>query len=110
MTEKDFVSQPFNYSDSIDYQKESIVSRTIIEKDTGTVTLFAFDAGQNLSTHSAPYDALVQIVAGTGIIVIDSKRFTLKAPGSIIMPAEVPHSVVAEEKFKMVLTMIKNKD
>ncbi|MGM0441979.1 MAG: cupin domain-containing protein, partial [Elusimicrobiota bacterium] len=100
---------PFKYSDMVHYQEGSIVSRTIIEKGTGSVTLFAFDAGEKLSTHSAPYDALVQIIEGTGQITIDNKKFVLEAPQAIVMPADIPHSVSAKKKFKMVLTMIKEK-
>ncbi|MBS3770819.1 MAG: cupin domain-containing protein [Bacteroidales bacterium] len=110
MTDKNLISEPFNYAKMIDYQEGAIVSRTIIEKDTGTVTLFAFDAGQKLSTHSTPYEGLVQIVEGTGVIIINGKKFILDAPSSIIMPADKPHSVEAEERFKMVLIMIKAKN
>jgi len=99
--------QPFNYQELAEYQEGSVVSRTIIDKKSGTVTLFAFDNGQKLSTHSAPFDALVQIVEGEGLIVIDKKECRIKAPLSIIMPADVPHSVHAEERFKMLLVMIR---
>jgi len=100
---------PLNYPNLVDYQDGSIVSRAVIEKEAGTVTLFAFDKGQKLSPHSAPYDALLQIVEGTGLVVIDKKEFRLGAPAAIIMPANIPHAVRAPEKFKMLLTMIKSK-
>jgi quercetin dioxygenase-like cupin family protein len=73
------------------------------------VTIFAFDKGQKLSTHSAPYDALVQIVEGRGLIVIEDKEFPLEAPQAIIMPADKPHAVHAPTRFKMILTMIRTK-
>lgn len=108
-TDQKLVSTVFKYDEVVQYQEGSIVSRTIIDKDEGTVTLFAFDEGQRLSTHSAPFDALVQIVDGTGIITIDNKEFEIPAPGAIIMPANKPHSVAGKGQFKMVLTMIRVK-
>ncbi len=101
------ISQSFDYSELVTYQEGSIVSRTIINKPVGTVTVFAFDAGQKLSTHSAPYDALLQVVDGSGLITIEGKEFTLDAPMAIIMPADKPHAVDAPQRFKMVLTMIR---
>jgi quercetin dioxygenase-like cupin family protein len=100
---------PLDYSRLVDYQEGSIVSRAIIDKKIGTITVFAFDKGQQLSPHSAPYDALLQVVAGKGLVVIDKKEFPLKAPAAIIMPAGIPHAVRAPEKFKMILTMIRSK-
>jgi len=109
-TDQKLISKIFSYNDTVNYQEGSIVSRTIIDKDEGTVTVFAFDEDQRLSTHSAPYDALVQIVDGTSIITIEDQEFKIEAPGSIIMPANKPHSVAGEGQFKMVLTMIRVKD
>ena len=101
-----FIAVPFLVS----WQEGSIVSRTIIDKNVGTVTVFAFDEDQKLSTHSAPFDALVQIVEGTGIIRIEDEVFEIDAPGVIIMPANKPHSVAGKGRFKMVLTMIRVKE
>ena len=91
------------------YQDGSIVSRTIIDRKAGTVTLFAFDAGQKLSEHTTPYDALVHIVEGEAVITIGGTPQTITAGSMVIMPADVPHAVAAEKRFKMVLTMIREK-
>lgn len=93
----------------VDYQDGSVVSRAIVDKDVGTITVFAFDKGQKLSTHSAPYDALVQILDGRGLIVIESQEFPLRTGEAVIMPADKPHAVHATERFKMLLTMIRAK-
>lgn len=94
--------------DMVDYQKDAIVSKTIIEKKTGTVTLFAFDAGQGLSEHTAPFDALVQVLDGEVQITISGKPFHLKQGEMIIMPAGEPHALKAVSHFKMLLTMIRS--
>ena len=91
-----------------DYQKGSVVSRTLIDKKTGTVTFFAFDEGQGLSEHTAPYDALVHLVEGESEIVISGKSYNLNGGQMIIMPANEPHSLKAVKKFKMILIMIKD--
>jgi quercetin dioxygenase-like cupin family protein len=91
----------------VDYANDSVVSKTIIEKAVGTVTLFAFDAGQGLSEHQAPYDATVLIVDGSAVLTIGGKDVNAKAGEIVIMPANVPHSVQAKEKFKMLLIMIR---
>jgi len=91
----------------VDYAADSIVSKTIIDKSVGTITLFAFDAGQSLSEHQATFDAVVQVVAGAAIIIIDGKEIETQAGGIIIMPANIPHAVKAKERFKMLLTMIR---
>jgi len=91
----------------VDYFLEGIVSKRILDKPVGTVTLFAFDKGQRLSTHSAPFDAIVQVIEGEAEIGINDQPFQMKSGDTIIMPAGIPHSVIATEKFKMVLTMIK---
>lgn len=93
--------------DMVGYQEGSVVSRTIIGKDTGTVTLFAFDEGQGLSEHKAPFDAIVCILDGEAEIVISGKAFNLKAGEMIIMPADDPHALKAVKKFKMFLIMIR---
>jgi quercetin dioxygenase-like cupin family protein len=92
----------------VGYQEGAVVSRTLINQKTGTVTLFAFDAGQELSEHTAPYDALVQILDGETEITISGQPFQLKAGDLIIMPANQPHAVKALTKFKMMLTMIRS--
>lgn len=100
-------STPFSIKDMINYSCGSIVSKTIIKKPAGTITLFAFDAGQELSEHTAPYDALVQVFDGVAEITIDGKAYSVSNNESIILPATIPHAVKAKEKFKMMLTMIK---
>jgi quercetin dioxygenase-like cupin family protein len=102
------LANPFTYSDLVQYQDGSIVSRTIIDKDEGTITVFAFDSDQRLSTHSAPFDALVEIVDGKAVINIEGTDFQLSKGEQIIMPANKAHSVHAEERFKMVLVMIRS--
>lgn len=91
----------------VDYQDAGIVSSTILKKETGNVSLFAFDAGQALSEHTAPFDAMVIIIDGEAEISIDGKPFDLKEGDLIIMPANIPHAVKAVKRFKMLLTMIK---
>ena len=93
--------------DLTDYQEGSIVSRTIIDKEVGTITLFAFDKGQGLSEHTTPFDALVQLLDGEGDVIISGKNYRLKAGEMIIMPANEPHYVESVTKFKMMLTMIR---
>jgi len=96
----------FNLKD-VDYQEEAIVSRTVIDKDCGTITLFVFDKGQGLSEHTAPYDAFVHILHGKAEIKISKKQYILCEGDMIIMPANKPHEVRALEPFKMLLVMIK---
>jgi quercetin dioxygenase-like cupin family protein len=93
----------------IKYQTGSIVSRTLIKKPTGTVTLFAFDVGQELSEHTAPFDALAQILDGKAEITIAGQPMQLTAGQMVVMPAGKPHAVKAIEAFKMMLIMIKEK-
>ena len=95
-------------TDLADYQTGSIISRTIIDKKTGTVTFFAFDKGQGLSEHTAPFDAMVYIIDGEAEITISGKPFHLKQGEMIIMPANEPHALKAVKKFKMMLTMIRS--
>ncbi len=93
--------------DMVAYQQGSVVSRTLIKKDAGTVTLFAFDGGQGLSEHSAPYDALVNVIDGEASIFIGGERHQVKEGEMLVMPADVPHAVKAEMPFKMMLVMIR---
>jgi len=97
----------FRFPEKVEYSSEGIISKRIIDRPAGTVTLFSFDKDQRLSTHSAPFDAMVQVIEGEAEIVINEKPFSLKTGDTIIMPAGVPHAVNAAKKFKMVLTMIK---
>ena len=101
------LGKPFQYSDLVQYQEGSVVSRTIIKKETGTVTIFAFDRGEKLSEHTAPFDALVEVIDGEATIVIQGEAYKVSAGQQIIMPADIPHAVNAEQKFKMVLVMIR---
>jgi quercetin dioxygenase-like cupin family protein len=94
--------------DMVNYQKEAVVSKTIIDKSTGTVTLFAFATGQGLSEHTAPFDALVQVLDGEVEIRISGNPFHLKQGEIIIMPANEPHALKAVNNFKMLLTMIRS--
>jgi len=96
-------------NEAIEYSKGAIVSKTIIEKKTGTITLFSFDEGQNLSEHTVSFDALVQIIDGEDEIIINKRSHILKTGQMIIMPANISHAVNAKKKFKMLLTMIKDK-
>ena len=93
----------------VDYSSGSIVSRTISKSKSGTITLFSFDVGEELSEHSAPYDAFVQVVDGEVVLVIGGERVTASKGEIVLMPANIPHAVVAEKRFKMILTMIKDK-
>ncbi|MBU4254632.1 MAG: cupin domain-containing protein [Acidobacteria bacterium] len=90
-----------------DYQTDAVVSKTLLEKKTGTVTVFAFDQGQGLSEHTAPFDAMVQILDGEGEIRISGKPYILTQGEMIIMPAGQPHSLFATKPFKMLLIMIR---
>jgi quercetin dioxygenase-like cupin family protein len=89
------------------YVPVAVVSKTLIDKPVGTITLFSFDAGQGLSEHTAPYDAFIEVLDGEAKIRIAEKWLTVKAGEAVVMPANVPHAVQAEEKFKMLLVMIR---
>lgn len=97
----------FRFSESVDYSADGIISKRVLDRPVGTVTLFSFDKGQRLSTHSAPFDAMVQVIEGNAEIIINEVQHLLQNGDSIIMPAGIPHAVNATEKFKMILTMIK---
>jgi len=101
-------AQAIRLIDLADYQGGSVVSRTIIDKKTGTVTFFAFDEGQGLSEHTAPFDALVYLLDGEAEVVISGKPLYLKEGEMVIMPANQPHALRAVKKFKMILTMIRS--
>jgi quercetin dioxygenase-like cupin family protein len=105
---EDLKSKALNLADLLEYQEGAVVSREIIRKETGTVTIFAFDKGEGLSEHSAPFDAMVQIIDGESIITISGKENHVKKGEMIIMPANEPHALHAVEKYKMLLTMIRS--
>lgn len=94
--------------DLVSYQEGSIVSKTLLDKKTGTVTLFAFARGQGLSEHTAPFDAMVCVLDGTAEVTIDGDPVTVPQGGMIVMPANRPHALKALEPFKMMLTMIRS--
>jgi quercetin dioxygenase-like cupin family protein len=97
-----------SFTGSIEYQNGAVVSRTILKHDSGSVTLFAFDAGQGLSEHTTPHEALVQIVEGEAEITISGKANRVKKGDMLRMPAGEPHALKAVTRFKMILTMIRN--
>ncbi len=92
----------------IDYQEGSVVSRTILETETGTVTLFAFAEGQGLSEHTAPFDALVHLLDGEAEVIISGHSLSVQEGELVIMPANKPHALKAVAKFKMLLTMLRS--
>jgi quercetin dioxygenase-like cupin family protein len=99
--------EPITLKDYIEYSPDSVVSKTLKQNPAGTVTLFAFDSGQGLSEHSAPFDAVVQVIDGEGHFIIGGEYHNLTEGQLIIMPANVPHAIRAEEKFKMLLLMLR---
>jgi quercetin dioxygenase-like cupin family protein len=94
--------------DLVSYQADAIVSRIVLKRDAGNVTLFAFDAGQELSEHTAPYDALVQVVDGAAVITVGGRPYRLGTGEMLLMPAHQPHALKAVSRFKMLLTMIRS--
>jgi len=102
------ISKVVRLNELIDYQEGSIVSRTLLNKKTGTITLFAFDVGQGLSEHTAPFDALVYLLDGEAETVISGNPLTLRKGEMVLMPANQLHALKAITKFKMLLTMIKS--
>ncbi len=108
MSNQNIKKSILNLESLLDYQDGSVVSRAIINKDVGTVTLFSFDKEESLSEHTAPFDALVYVFDGEAEIIISKEKFILKSGQMIIMPANEPHALKAIEKFKMILIMIKS--
>jgi len=104
----DLLGKAIDISSLAEYHEGSVVSREIIKKEVGTVTIFAFDKGQGLSEHSAPFDAMVQIVDGEAEITISGNLNIVKKGELIIMPANEPHALAAVKPFKMILTMIRS--
>jgi quercetin dioxygenase-like cupin family protein len=103
-------SQAFDLAKLVDYADGAVVSRTIAENDSGTITLFAFDEGQNLSEHTAPFDAFVQILDGRAELIISGQAVEASAGQIVLMPANIPHAVKAQGRFKMLLTIIRNRN
>jgi quercetin dioxygenase-like cupin family protein len=106
-TQENLIAKVINTSSLVDYQDGSVVSRAIMKKQAGNVTFFAFDKGEFLSEHKAPFDAMVNIIDGSAEIIIAGESHIVKSGQMIIMPANIPHAVKATEKFKMMLTMVK---
>lgn len=96
-----------NLKNSVEYQANAVVSKEILKTSTGSVTLFSFDEGQGLSEHSTPFDAIAQIIEGEAAITIAGEEYKVPEGEIIIMPANIPHALKAEKKFKMLLTMLK---
>ncbi len=105
MTEKSTIYQ---IDKLVEYQENSVVSKELVKKETGTITVFAFDKGEGLSEHAAPYDAMIQIIDGKLELTLNKKLYTLEKGDMIIMPANDPHALHAAERFKMILSMIKS--
>ncbi len=108
MNDESLIGKVENIADLVDYQTGSVVSRTIIDKPTGTLTLFAFDEGQGLSEHTTPFDALVHLLDGKAEVTISGNPLRLQQGEMVIMPAHQPHSLKAFSRFKMLLVMIKS--
>ena len=108
-TADELKARAIGLKDFVDYADGSVVSKTLIDKKVGTLTLFAFDADQGLSEHTAPYDAVVQVLDGEAKLVIAGQSVKARAGELVIMPSDVPHEVRAVQRFKMLLTMIREK-
>ena len=102
-------SEPREIVSLVDYAEGSVVSRTLVDKDTGTITLFAFEEGESLSEHTTPYDALVQVLDGEATLIIGGEEVRAGAGQMVLMPADIPHAVRARQRFKMLLTMIRER-
>ena len=101
-------SEAVSLAGMVNYQEGAVVSRTLLSRPTGTVTLFAFDAGQGLSEHTAPFDALAHLLEGEAEIVVSGKALPTRAGEAVLMPANQPHALKAVTRFKMLLTMIRS--
>ncbi|MDF7826283.1 cupin domain-containing protein [Pontiellaceae bacterium B12227] len=105
----DFINRPLDLKNEISYADGAVISKILLKKEVGNITLFSFDKGQGLSEHTSPYDAVVQVVEGKGSFIVDGEMKTVEEGGMIIMPANIPHDVqAAEQPFKMLLTMIRS--
>ncbi|RAP50686.1 MAG: cupin [Methanosphaera sp. rholeuAM74] len=101
-------SEKYDLVNLIEYQDNSVVSIELMKKQTGTVTLFAFDKGEGLSEHTAPFDAMIQVLDGTLELTLGGQLYTINEGEMIIMPRDVPHALLAQTKLKILLTMIKS--
>ena len=101
-------SKVFSLDNSVEYSAGGIVSKTVLKKDTGNISVFSFDKGEGLTEHTSPFDAVIVAIDGKGEIIIGGKPFTVEAGHFIIMPQNIPHAVNAVEKFKMMLIMIRS--
>ena len=108
-SDEELKGKPFDLNENVEYAIKSVVSKTLLKKDTGNLTLFSFDQGEGLTEHTSPYDAVVYVLDGSAQIIIDGRPHTVKAGEMIIMPANIPHALQAEERFKMLLIMIRGK-
>ncbi len=108
MVSGEMAAKAVNMAGLVDYQKGAVVSRTLIDKPAGTLTLFSFDAGQGLSEHTAPFDALVYVLDGEAEITISGRALRAKEGEMVVMPANEPHALKAGRRFKMLLVMIKS--
>jgi quercetin dioxygenase-like cupin family protein len=104
---QELVGEVFELTDLIAYQSGAVVSRALVDDETVTVTVFAFDDSERLSEHTAPHDAILQVLDGTAAITVDGERYEVAAGETIVLPANEPHAVDAVSQFKMVLTMIR---
>ncbi|MFZ4395818.1 MAG: cupin domain-containing protein [Kiritimatiellia bacterium] len=107
MPKEEIKGKPIALDTGVAYAEDAIVSKTLLDKKAGTLTLFAFDAGQGLSEHTSPYDATVMVVEGMAVLTIGGQRVEARAGELVIMPANVPHDVRAETRFKMLLIMVR---
>lgn len=108
MKENELMGKKVSLKNLADYQENAVVSREVIKKESGTVTVFSFDRGQGLSEHTAPYDALVCVLDGTAEVIISGKSSLVREGEAIMMPANEPHALQANERFKMMLVMIRS--
>ncbi|HEY5653274.1 MAG TPA: cupin domain-containing protein [Pontiella sp.] len=107
----DLKGKALNLKDEITYADGAVISKTLLKKETGNITLFSFDTGQGLSEHTSPFDAVVQVVEGEGAFIIDGEMKKVREGEMIIMPANIPHDVqAADQPFKMLLTMIRSQN
>jgi quercetin dioxygenase-like cupin family protein len=103
----DLAGTVFDIQELIDYQVGAIVSQTLVDDESVTITVFAFDDGERLSEHTAPHDAILQVVDGTSRVTVEDEEYEVEAGESIVLPASEPHAVGAVSRFKMILTMIR---
>jgi quercetin dioxygenase-like cupin family protein len=107
MTQTSHAAPALTIAEALDYQPHAVVSRVLLKRPTGNVTLFAFDSGEELSEHTCPYEALLHVLEGSSVVTIGGEPQTVVAGEAIVLPASVPHAVNASERFKMLLTIIR---